>query len=117
MYRLADKQRLLSDQVSKALTACRDRVCGLYPGAKLILYGSQATGRATSESDVDLLILLPEPATTIRQRSIRSLLYDVALEQGVVISSIIRHVDTWYSPLCQAMPLHQAIDREGIEIA
>jgi predicted nucleotidyltransferase len=35
---------------------------------RIILFGSAATGRMTSDSDIDLLVVAPAPANTIEER-------------------------------------------------
>lgn len=53
-------QALVQEIVHRLLTVSRpDRI---------ILFGSAATGQMTSESDIDLLVIVPSPANTIEER-------------------------------------------------
>lgn len=52
---------------------------------EVLVYGSQARGTAHSESDVDLLVVTKEENKDVAKK-IRSLIYDVELESGVVLS-------------------------------
>ncbi len=88
-----------------------------YPSAEIILYGSHARGQAQAESDVDLLVLLDEEVLAETKRHIHDLLYDIALAEDVVISSIIVSNRKWNLPLSQATPLYQIIQKEGIKVA
>ncbi len=116
MHNLAQKQTVLKPHVKRVLLACRDAIRANYPTAEIVLYGSQACGRAGPESDMDLLILFKEDLTPGKKRIIRDMLYDIALAEDVVISAIIRSYDTWYSPISKATPLYRIIHQEGIQV-
>ena len=117
MYTLAEKEPVLNNQIKNLLLRCRDIVHSCYPNAQIILYGSQAKGEAQPESDVDLLVLLDEEIPAATKRHIHDLLYDVALAEDVVISSIIKSNHKWNLPINQATPLYQIIQREGVKVA
>ena len=56
--------------------------------ADLILYGSEARGEATANSDIDLLVLLKEPFNRLKELcAIVDLLYPVQLESDRLISA------------------------------
>lgn len=117
MYTLAEREPILNNQIKNVLLRCRDRVHSDYPNAQIILYGSQAKGQAQPESDVDLLVLLDEEIPPVTKRHIHDLLYDIALAEDVVISSIIQSSCKWNLPINQATPLYQIIQREGVKVA
>jgi predicted nucleotidyltransferase len=73
-------ETLLNEVVRRVLTVARpDRI---------ILFGSAATGQMTEDSDLDLLVVEPEPANT-RDRSIRirRALGDVHYPVDVIVMS------------------------------
>jgi predicted nucleotidyltransferase len=80
-------ETLLDEVVRRVLTVARpDRI---------ILFGSAATGQMTEDSDLDLLVVEPEPADT-RDRSvrIRRALGDVRYPVDVIVMSSARFEET-----------------------
>jgi len=47
------------------------RLCGAARVARIVLFGSAATGRMSPDSDIDLLVLEDEPIVDIRQEIVR----------------------------------------------
>ena len=67
------------------------------PDSKAILYGSEARGEARPDSDIDILIVLPDNHATFAQRKIEitESLYDVELDTGVSVSPLIVLKSLW----------------------
>jgi predicted nucleotidyltransferase len=56
---------------------------------KVILYGSYVRGEATSESDIDILLLVDQSLNSFEVReSLSDLLFDILLDEGELISVI-----------------------------
>jgi len=108
MVQTIDKNTLLK-RVKAAVQA-------LAPGAEIILYGSRARGTARSDSDWDLLILLPVAVNHSLEIQIKDCLYDIELETDTVLSSIIRSKQDWLSERYAVLPLRQKIEKEGISV-
>jgi predicted nucleotidyltransferase len=85
--------------------------------ASVILFGSHAKGKANSESDWDILILIDAQKT---DRSVemkyRDELFDLELELGEPISTLIYSKSDWYQKHFQT-PLFESIENEGIKLS
>lgn len=91
---------------------------------RLILFGSQARGEATAESDIDVVVVVDweeeqlaggryaAPFSDPRWRRIVELAYDLSLEYGVVLSPIVMSERR----LAQWSPLSEQVKRDGVEL-
>ena len=109
-----EEWRRTNERLAKILETCKSRIRQVEPEAEVILYGSQARGQAASDSDVDLLVLVPGIADWDRQKRIRDQLFDLELEANLVLSALIIGNAVWHSPHHAATPLHKSIDRDGV---
>lgn len=106
----------LSPDDKRILAACKATIESIDPDATAVLYGSRARGDASVESDYDLLIISDAEVTVETEDRFRRALYDLQLENAVVITVLMVNRDQWDAPLARAMPLHQNIDRDGIRL-
>lgn len=78
------------------------------------LFGSRARGDFRPDSDWDILILVDDDLVTNEiEDKFRDDLYDIELESGQIISTIIYPKDYWKSMLVSS-PLYKNVTREGI---
>ena len=92
----------------------REQTQTMLPNAQAIIYGSEARGDACPDSDIDLLILLPEEKVSPeREHEIVSKLFEIELQSGVVISTLIMPRHQWENPPI-ITPFYQNVKREGI---
>jgi predicted nucleotidyltransferase len=114
MHSLAQKQNQLDSCIQKILALCVIAVKGLYPDARIILYGSQARGQATEQSDLDLLVIVNEELSSSLKNAIHDRLYEIGLQNDIFISAIIKNNSMWELPIFKATGLYNSIQNEGI---
>lgn len=105
--------------VSKAiLIKIRDLIHAVAPNAEIILFGSQARGDATKQSDIDLLILIENGSEKLsydEKSNILSPLLDLEMETGLEINPVIRTRQQWLNRPFRT-PFYINIINEGIRI-
>jgi predicted nucleotidyltransferase len=97
-------------------TQVSSTIHALEPAAEITLFGSRSRGDAGPESDWDFLILLEGPVPDDRKDSLRHALYEIELESGELISSIIVSRDHWEDPRFQEAPFYRNVEREGLRV-
>jgi len=100
MQSMDDEQQLLAQVVGRLRAASSP--------VRVIVFGSMATGTATAESDLDLLVLLDDVADT-RQESIRlrDALGDIETPIDVIVMSTARFEETKHVIGGIAYPAHK----------
>lgn len=99
-----------------ALDTIRRRLHVEFRVETVILYGSVARGTADEESDVDLLVILPQPFTLAKRHEITDMVCEVNLAFETNFSTLV--VDRWsweYGPI-SVLPIKKEIIREGIPV-
>ena len=92
----------------------REQARTFMPESQTILYGSEARGDASQDSDIDLLILVPEDKVLPeKEHFIARKLFEIELQSGVVISSVIMPRKQWENPPV-VTPFYQNVKREGV---
>lgn len=87
------------------------------PDAKAILYGSHARGDARTDSDIDLLILLPDSYEGLefvkKKLDLSGRFYDLSLSLGIDISPLILVPKVFFA---RKTPFTINVLNEGIEL-
>jgi predicted nucleotidyltransferase len=96
------------------LERVRQAIGEVEPEAQIVLYGSQARGDSTAQSDWDFLILVDGTVSDDRVDRIRHRLYEVEWESGEVLSSIVRNRREWDSLPLSSTPFHRNVELEGV---
>lgn len=86
------------------------------PKVQAILYGSEARGDARPDSDIDLLVLVDSDKLTYNDKDqIIAPFYDIELETGIIISTMIMPRKEWENrPFLT--PFQYNVNREGITL-
>ena len=83
---------------------------------KILLFGSKAEGRATAESDIDLLVLIHDPAMAMRHQ-IRDEAFEVNLKYGVYISPRIIPLSAYEHPVWRITPFIKGLREKGVVLS
>lgn len=109
------RRLFLSVNEKLAIKEFRDRVAGLLGDGlkKMALFGSKTNGHATSESDIDILVLIKDSA--LHQRNfILDHAFEVNLKYGVYISPRIVSLATFNHPVWRITPFLKKLRKEGV---
>lgn len=84
------------------------------PGAQVFLFGSRARHTNRPDSDWDILILVDNPQVSDEvENKFRDVLYDIEIESGQIISSLIYSKSVWKNKM-PASPLFHAVKKDGV---
>lgn len=103
-------------QLAEILSKLRSRLEAIYKErlVSLVLFGSQARKEATSDSDIDVLIVLSGELDVPEERKkLSEFLAALCLEYETVITCIWTEMQDWQS---RQSPLFLNIKREGIAV-
>lgn len=104
----------LSPTQSLALKELRQRLADEFAVSEVILYGSVARGEAVEESDIDLLIVTSQPLSRTARHEITDAVFEVNLRYSTNFSTLVVDRASWESGLISALPIREAILREGV---
>jgi len=102
-------------QIEKAIQALKKELINRFgSGVELRIFGSVARGDYHEHSDVDILVILPVPVNNAVEEQVFDMAYDIELESGLVIGTVVYSKDFWNSDRAATMPLYRNIQREGL---
>jgi predicted nucleotidyltransferase len=85
------------------------------PDAKaIVLFGSGARGEFTSESDIDILVLIGKGTPWKVRKTLYDLIYPVIASLGIDVSLLVVDKKMWLSMRQQGDPLAVSILKEGV---
>jgi predicted nucleotidyltransferase len=106
----------LDDRDRRAIRAATRLLRDRFPVERIVLFGSKARGTATTESDIDLLVLSSRPLDWKEHDAITDALFDVQLAQGVVISALVLPTAEWEQGHYTVLPIHEGIEAHGVPV-
>jgi len=110
------KKGHLSKKEERALNKLIAELRASWPGAKLKLFGSKATGKFDEESDIDILILLPWQVNEKTREQIIDIIFEINLEFDSNISPLILSKNEWETGFIPLLPIHYYIEKEGVSL-
>jgi predicted nucleotidyltransferase len=114
MKALSDLQ--LAEQAQEALRALRDRIGAEFRPDRIVLFGSVVRGTSDEESDLDVLIVLQEPADHQIRNRISRLILDINLEHDTNLSGLVVDQKTWDGGLLSVLPIHDEVEEQGVQL-
>lgn len=110
------KKGRLSKKEERALNNLIAKLRASWPGTKLKLFGSKATGKFDEESDIDILILLPCQVNEKTREQIIDIVFEINLEFDSNISPLILSKTEWETGFIPLLPIHYYIENEGVSL-
>ncbi|MCX5832417.1 MAG: nucleotidyltransferase domain-containing protein [Deltaproteobacteria bacterium] len=102
-------------QIEKAIRSLKERLVELHgDDVELRIFGSVARGDYHENSDIDILVVLPSQVSNAIEEQVFDLAYDIELECGVIIGTIVYSKEFWSSEQAASMPLYKNIQRESL---
>ena len=89
---------MLQVQDSLILNNLKQRILAITPVERMVVFGSRARGDSVNESDLDVFIELPILTPSLRVQ-IFEIAWEISLEHGVVISTLLASSRTNFSPV------------------
>jgi predicted nucleotidyltransferase len=102
-------------QIEKAIQTLKQGLVHRFGAdVELRIFGSVARGDYHEYSDIDILVVLPVKVDNAIEEQVFDMAYDIELQYGLVIGTIVYSRDFWYSDRAAVMPLYKNIQREGL---
>ncbi|MBI4553925.1 MAG: nucleotidyltransferase domain-containing protein [Candidatus Latescibacteria bacterium] len=112
-----DTLKTLTTTQRQALQAVARRLQAEFELEALILYGSVIRGEADEESDLDVLVLTTTPLPRSVRHRITDIVFEINLQYGTNISTVVVDRVTWESGPFSVLPIHDTILAEGIRFS
>jgi predicted nucleotidyltransferase len=101
---------MLSTKDARIARKVKRRLMEVTPIQRVVVYGSRARGEAAKYSDLDLYIEIPTAVDRPLRDKIREIAWEVSLDSGVVISTLVG------GERLKGQPILKSIEKEGIAI-
>ena len=104
---------IMRKEHQQILQTFADKVRTKYPEAQVWAFGSYARGTATSESDMDICVVIPEMQQQDRF-AISDLAWEIGLSHDLYLSTVVFSENDFERGAISVSPLLDAIRNEGI---
>jgi len=106
----------LTNTEIEAISKLKEEILKLAPNAKIILYGSKIRGNFDKESDIDLLIIIPNFSKELKYKII-DIATEVELKYDVVFGLVIISEEKYKkSNIFKGSLYYKNIKREGLPV-
>lgn len=112
--RTLEEVEVLSNADRELLVEIKSIVRRFLPTAKVLLFGSLARGTQHGESDYDILVLTEKTLTPREQDVIRNPIFDLEVERGAVICTVVYSKKEWDESTIRVSPFHKEVERDAI---
>ncbi|HHY71124.1 MAG TPA: nucleotidyltransferase domain-containing protein [Thermoanaerobacterales bacterium] len=111
--------KIYDDKIKNVLNEVQARMLMLFGSKlkKIILFGSYARNEADNESDIDILLLIDEDKSNLKQY--HDCIVDVVVELSIkykVVLSILEQEYQKYNKYMEFIPFYTNVENEGIEL-
>jgi predicted nucleotidyltransferase len=113
--RRGDELMELAENEKRALKELREELFAKYPIIEIRLYGSKAREAASPDSDIDVMIEIPDYDREI-VANIDDIIYRINLEHDVFISALVFGRDELEEGPMSEAPIYKVIQREGVPL-
>jgi len=108
--------KIQNEAIWAALEELKRRLKARFPRVRLILFGSAVRGEMDEESDIDVLILTERLLSREERNAIVKEVFEINLRYETNISVLLVDARSWKEGPISAMPIHQEIEKEGVEL-
>ncbi|MEW6375784.1 MAG: nucleotidyltransferase domain-containing protein [Thermodesulfobacteriota bacterium] len=105
----------LAENEERALKELREELFTKYRIIDIRLYGSKARGEGREDSDLDIMIEIPEYDREM-VAEIDDIIYRINLEHDVFISALVFGKDELEEGPMSEAPIYKVIQREGVPL-
>jgi len=105
----------LAENEARALKELREELFAKYRIIDIRLYGSKARGEGREDSDLDIMIEIPEYDRAV-VAEIDDIIYRINLEHDVFISALVFGKDELEQGPMSEAPIYKVIQREGVPL-
>ena len=105
----------LTQNEERALKQLREELFAKYPILDIRLYGSKARGVGREDSDLDIMIEIPDYDQAM-VAEIDSIIYQINLKHDVFISALVFGKDELEDGPMSEAPIYKVIQREGVPL-
>ena len=103
----------LTNREKKALKEIKNFINQTFKESKIFIYGSKAYGKHTQESDLDLLIIVPNLNWKVKKKIINKIT-EINWKYDTNISPVIVSKEEWIK--YPTMPLFQEVKEKGLMV-